>query len=268
MSRHIVIYAGIPSDKAGRDNDQAQRIRDNFAGEPNTTVTTVGGNGTGVWDRPGTAAGLAGAIAHAGSMINDSFFPEHEQFILFVTDHGDLHNKQPVATTVQSGTSHAVQAVQSFQTADLDGTDRITHPGFSLRVELPTGMTHPVGDPFNYMPLFQPGQWSLVLNNGVDAPFDLMEFEELYIDDGDGIIGNAAGEGMELSFEMDPDWWVESFFDVTFDVDMFNNSPFDVTVVDFSQDTGDVAKLPEPATIGLLAAGLAVLARRRRRAAA
>ncbi len=93
-SRHIVVYAGIPDSNPGRDNDQAQRIRDQFASEPNTTVTTVGGNGTGVWDHPGTAADLAGAIAYAGQMIDDSMFPENEQFILFVTDHGDLHNKQ------------------------------------------------------------------------------------------------------------------------------------------------------------------------------
>ncbi len=126
-------------------------------------------------------------------------------------------------------------------------------------------MTHPVGDPFGYAPFFQPGDWAIELDNGVDPLILLTEFEELFVEQDDGIIGNAPGEGLELSFDCDPDWWVESFFDVTFDVDMFNNSPFDINVLDFSQDTGSVAKVPEPATMGLLSLGLAALIARRRR---
>ena len=243
-SRHIVVYAGQPDDSPGRDEDQALDIWANNFTEPCTTVSLVGGDGGGIWDQPGSAAGLRNAIASAGQAIRDSDDPSAEQFILFVTDHGDLHKKEPVTTPVPQLSSVTINSVSSFQTPELTGTSNIIDPGFSIRLELPTGMTHPVGPPFSYVPFYQPGDWNMILDNGVLPPLPLDVFEELYVDlDGSGIIGDVADEGVELAFKMDPNFWVDSFFDVTYDVDIFNNTPDEVLLVDFSQDTGPVAKL-------------------------
>jgi hypothetical protein len=86
-SRHVLVYAGIPwtSSSQPADNWQRDTIENNFAGEYQTTVTTVGGDGTGGWDYPGTFTGLQDAIKDIGQKMN-----ENEQFILYVTDHGDI----------------------------------------------------------------------------------------------------------------------------------------------------------------------------------
>jgi hypothetical protein len=85
-SRHILVYAGTPDGGNGTsDAAQLATIQANFAGEPNTTVTAVGGDGTGAWDYPGTEEGLEDGLEEISELMN-----EHEQFILFVTDHGDL----------------------------------------------------------------------------------------------------------------------------------------------------------------------------------
>jgi len=88
----------------------------------------------------------------------------------------------------------------------------------------------------------------------------------LFVDlNGNGIIGDVSGEGVELFYELDPDVWIDSFFDVTYNVDIRNNTPNDILLMDFSQDTGPVAKLPEPATMVMLAlGGLAILRRNRK----
>jgi hypothetical protein len=89
-SRHILIYAGTPDGGNGTsDDDQRNKIVGNFAGEPNTSVTTVGGaGGAGSpgagWQHPGTEAGLKDALNTIKAQMNSD-----EQFILFVTDHGD-----------------------------------------------------------------------------------------------------------------------------------------------------------------------------------
>lgn len=84
-SRHILVYAGSPDGGGGTsDEEQLETIENNFAGEANTTVTSVGGDGTGDWDYPATEEGLKDALEEISKMMN-----ENEQFILFVTDHGD-----------------------------------------------------------------------------------------------------------------------------------------------------------------------------------
>lgn len=85
-SRHILVYAGSPDGGNGTsDEEQLETIKDNFSGEDGatTTITSVGGEGTGVWDYPGTEEGLEDALEEIEQVMN-----EHEQFIMFVTDHG------------------------------------------------------------------------------------------------------------------------------------------------------------------------------------
>lgn len=90
QSRHVLVYGGCRSNNpASTALDVADRdaVVANFAGDLNTTVTTVGMDGaTGGWNFPGTLEGLRQALEQIGGQMN-----EHEQFILFVTDHGDLH---------------------------------------------------------------------------------------------------------------------------------------------------------------------------------
>ena len=270
-SRHIVVYAGQPDSSPGRDWDQALGIFSNNHAPPGSTVTLVGGDsGGGFWDHPGTATGLRDAIRQAGEAIDASDDPSAEQFILFVTDHGDLHKKEPVTTTITQNSSVNLPGVSSFQTTtpipELTGTTNIVDPGFSIRISLPSGLIHPVGDPFAYVPFYVTGNFSLTLDNHSDPLFNLTEFEELFVDlDGSGIIGDAPDEGVELFYELDPDTWIESFFDVTYDVGIFNNTPNDITLMDFSQDTGPVAKTPEPSTFVLIALGFGAIFFRRRR---
>lgn len=116
-SRHIIFYAGQPQDqqsylesqdgytvngtedpKATEVGDPAvrDRVKSNFANQPNTTVRTVGGkpvsedstDGMNGWDLAGTYQGLERAIKEAGEAIRNAPDPSAEQFILYVGDHG------------------------------------------------------------------------------------------------------------------------------------------------------------------------------------
>jgi hypothetical protein len=96
-SRHVLVYAGKPE---YRDNIDRIKIQNNFANQPNTTVTTVGGSGGPGWDYAGTREGLRKALEEIGQQMNSD-----EQFILFVTDHGDLHpEKKDVSVASSSDT--------------------------------------------------------------------------------------------------------------------------------------------------------------------
>ncbi len=99
-SRHILVYGGITNglDRADRDD-----IKRNFAGEPNTTVTTVGTDKPPVvpndWDHPGTEKGLTDALKVIKPQLDST-----EQFILFVTDHGDKDAVDDVCDETSPGT--------------------------------------------------------------------------------------------------------------------------------------------------------------------
>jgi hypothetical protein len=88
-SRHVLVYAGKPHSSSNEPYDKWQRdtIKANFAtgGTGTTTVTTVGGEGKDGWDYPGTLQGLRDALKDIGNEMSPD-----EQFVLFVTDHGDI----------------------------------------------------------------------------------------------------------------------------------------------------------------------------------
>lgn len=80
-SRHVLVYAGAPE---ALDDQIRDQIVQNFAGQPDTTVTTVGGAGAADgWDYPGTFEGFRDALIEISALMDAD-----EQFILFVTDHG------------------------------------------------------------------------------------------------------------------------------------------------------------------------------------
>ncbi len=241
-SRHVVVYAGIPDSSEGRDNDQRDTVKSNFAGDQNTTVTTVGGKGVADgYDKPGSAAGLKAAIKEAGDAIRNSPHPEREQFLLFVTDHGDLHNVAPVMTPVPpQQPAPIVQNFPSFIRPDFEDPEALQEPGFSVFIDFfEGGLLHPADEEV-YEPFFVPGALEMRLM-GPFGEILLPEFEELYAESEDGLIGNAPGEGVRIQFDPGP-LGVDSFFDVFYDVELFNRSEVPLLVTEFSQDSGPVAK--------------------------
>lgn len=130
----------------------------------------------------------------------------------------------------------------AFVTADFQ--ERVfDRPGFSITVDI-APFTHEVGDdPTAYTPFFPTNAWRLLLTpQPPAAPLLLTGFEERFIEANDGVVGNAPGEGLRLFFPVDPAVFADSFFDITYDVEIFNDTPDQYLVVDFSQDTGSVAK--------------------------
>ena len=91
-SRHVLFYAGQPDSLPDRDVDQRNEMDNNFKDKLNTSFTSVGGNpdsegnGTDGWDYPGNFDGLKAALMEIGKQMS-----KDEQFILFVSDHGDRH---------------------------------------------------------------------------------------------------------------------------------------------------------------------------------
>lgn len=82
-STHVLVWAGKPNQL---DQDDIDNIAGNFGGNPNTTVTVLSGDGTGSnTDGAATLDNLIDAMDSIGSVMGPG-----EQFILFVTDHGDL----------------------------------------------------------------------------------------------------------------------------------------------------------------------------------
>jgi hypothetical protein len=251
-SRHVIVYAGMP-DKKGRDNAQRDKIKANFTGETNTTVTTVGGEGPkNGWDKHGWKRGLQEAINEAAAAIEAAPDPSKEQFLLFVTDHGDMHNVEYVTTPVPSSNSVVVANVAAFVTPDFQER-QFERPGFSITVNI-APFFHEVNDPTDYTPFFPDDSWRILLTPpSPAAPILLTEFEERFIEWEDGIIGNEPEEGVRIFFPVEPTLFVDSFFDITYDVEIFNDTPDQFQLMTFSQDTGPVAKSEQGSLIGEVA---------------
>ena len=80
QSTHVLVWAGHPNWQDQADIDD---VRNNFDG-PNETVTVLSGDGVGA-DGAATLGNLIDAVAAIGAQMTPQ-----EQFVLFVTDHGDL----------------------------------------------------------------------------------------------------------------------------------------------------------------------------------
>ncbi|MBN2578920.1 MAG: hypothetical protein JXB10_08010 [Pirellulales bacterium] len=240
-SRHVVVYAGDPNNADAKMRD---KISSSFSGGYNTTVTTVGGNGSSSgWGAPGTPKDLEAAIKAAGDAIRSSSNPANEQFLLYVTDHGDLHNVQTVTTSIPPTTSHTVSAYTTFTPADLNPAE-LSLPGFSLFV---SGMTHVIDDLYEYTPYFQPGDWSISLTETTTHENIIFnDFQELFLDWDNDVVEPIPGEGLKLFFPCNPTIFGDSFFDTEWDVDIFNNTPDPYFLEEFSQDSGMVGKPPLP----------------------
>ncbi|HMP96755.1 MAG TPA: hypothetical protein PKA51_07535, partial [Kiritimatiellia bacterium] len=219
-SRHVVFYAGQPDDRRGRDVDQDARIGRNFSGEPNTTYEAVAGTTAGGWDQNGTAAGLRQAIQNAGAAITNSPHPDQEQFILYVTDHGDFHVTAAIMTHV-FGPPLVFSNFPTFQSnaisRDAILRDPGSTPGFSFFVPFHPGgdLLHSISDP--YLPYFPGGAQLHITVESPDAPPPLVFSEVIELPfelNNNAILGDFPGEGLVLFFPVSKPLFVDSFFDV------------------------------------------------------
>lgn len=85
-STHVLVWAGDPNSYDWAD---VQRVRNNFAGKPNTTVTVLAGDGMNpLSNGPADAFQLELAMKVIGAKMDDG---ADEQFIFYVADHGTKH---------------------------------------------------------------------------------------------------------------------------------------------------------------------------------
>ncbi|MGC9400470.1 MAG: matrixin family metalloprotease [Anaerolineae bacterium] len=138
QSRHVLVYGGCDSVNGALDRADRDAIEANFADDISTTVTTVGMNGAaGGWDYPGTLAGLRSALAEISAQMD-----ENEQFILFVTNHGDKHPATRDVQVPTDGSTGVEITVQPQLISDMLA-DSANESGTGITLFLPEQFTAP-----------------------------------------------------------------------------------------------------------------------------
>jgi hypothetical protein len=272
QSRHVLVYAGAP--RAPQDDADRDAVEQNFAGQPNTTVRSVGDKSQAGWDRPATPENLRKAIQEIGEEIAASPDPSKEQFIFFGGDHGDYHGQvflNPVTRekfVVQPGDTLRGQGFSGFDGAKLDPAILEqapgNRPGFSVFVPFDGSTPHPVPEALaSYTPFFGPGSFSLSVGPTGGPPLiSISDFLELPYELADmgattDVLGDFPGEGVQLFFEVPESFFVASFFDVSLDLDVTNHTASPQGIQWLSQDSGEVPRMiPEPSSASLALAGL------------
>ena len=222
-SRHVLVYAGQPDPKKGRDNDQRDAIVKNFAGQSATTVTTVGGDGTGGWDYSGTMEGLKKALKAIEKNMS-----ENEQFILFVTDHGDKHSCKENVMIAGPGapTIHTIEIPEPMYEDMI--YDQSNQPDFSI---------------------FTSGPMKLPSLEGLSVNGEVFEEFEVYALDYNGNGEIEYDEGYEYIFPIDEDVLVqgENFIEIFISSAVWHEivSPL------MSLGSGAIAKLEAPITASI-----------------
>ncbi len=276
-SRHILVYAGQPDAGAGRDVDQRNAIKNAFAGQANTTVRSAGGAGGGGWDNAGTAAGLRSALKSIQTEINNSADPSSEQFILYVTDHGDLHKQDDSPPPVLPGNGpnvyFATSVIPGYTTSEIQPIILTSDPSNQPAVEAFISLTSPQIS----IPVFD-----AFLQPTVGLPMPLTNYQLNPVDLAgpssgtlpDGIVGNAPGEGWEVVFPISESILLNNynspmFVSVGEDMSSFapGTSPFQFDYIGIT--IGEIAKanpIPEPTALATIVLLSGAFVRRRRNA--
>jgi hypothetical protein len=180
-SRHILVFAGSPN---SADNGYVNTIKNNFEGQSATTVTAVGANGAAPYSYPGTLQGLKDALKAIKPQMNPN-----EQFIMFVTDHGNKHVVD--AAPLNLGDSSQSEPL-SFPEPTRE--DMLNDPNNTPRVSL-----FSPGD-------IQPGPITVYTTNQMfsnvtfDWPIDLNDDGDL-IDEGEGWLALVEIDESQINWE-------------------------------------------------------------------
>jgi len=285
-SRHIVVYAGQPQRKKVRgrtveghtelderideaeldvgDDMDRDTIKDNFNGQPNTTVETCGGEpdpndeskGQNGWDHPGTPEGLKDAIKNAAKRIKEAGDDKIEQFILFVTDHGfgetlkqfeERRKKvEKVKRTSLADPFKSFGAGSSYAHHIMH--DKQAIPGFRVALNFehsPFDIHRDAAGKF--IPRYKSGDFELEIAPVGKQPIHLAEFSETALEIGTtGRLGDTPGDELNLYFPMKKDQFVNQTFGSDLAISLLNNSNEDVFVTTVAQSTGAIAKSGGP----------------------
>ncbi len=204
-------------------------------------MTSVGGcNGT--YDHPGTHKGLSDALKKIGEDIAASDDPCGEEFILFVSDHGDIHRMDvtvPHSTLPNSTSVYSIQPwpIPLDPMPWLDTPDNVTSVSFFV----PLGAVNSRVHNLNFGDLFHPGNWTVQVI-GMQGPLNLTQFVETHVEFNDIFIGNRPLEGVRLSFPIPEQLFMDSFFDVFVCVQVTNRTSRPWTISNVSLDSGNIQK--------------------------
>jgi hypothetical protein len=278
-SRHIVIFMGQPEAKQviaqNHDgsitipsaqgtlmtiDDVADRdaVKASFSNEPNTTVTTAGGNpspdnasaGQNGWDFPGDADGLKRAIEQAGQAIRASADPATEQFILFVGDHGSQTSPflvTPYSLGAGSSGLFNVNLENSGVSASLSYTLQLSvdnQPAINLQYTLaPGGGQNPqlqapalagaAAVANIQVELTIPGQPVIRLSQPTVHIFDI---------DGDGVVEPGLGEHVNLQFPVAETLVLRHLLLQPFEAKVINGTTTNLVLQQFGLSTGRISR--------------------------
>ncbi|MDX9975808.1 MAG: PEP-CTERM sorting domain-containing protein, partial [FCB group bacterium] len=212
----------------------------NFGGNPNTTVTVLSGNGTGAnTDGAATMDNLIDSLDDIG----DEMGPD-EQFVLFVTDHGNL----------DEGVTNFNLDNGFAQITDLDMTayfDMLEDPNNIPSLTLTSSI-----DPFSLVNNI--GTVALngntVFDSGINSFFDV--FTEIQFDfDNDGLTDEYRLTATLLEGWFNP---LDNVIGFTYEGD----SPLPLDLVALNSGAISRKIIPEPTTMTLMTLGALMAARR------
>ena len=218
-SCHVLVWAGKP---ASLDWDDVEDIRNNFAGQPNTTVTVLAGDGSdpdgsGDIEAPDGAATF-NDLRQALKDIATKMAPD-EQFILFVTDHGNIAPSTWNLVIPKNGHVNVLMGVNPHLYDKIQG-DPTAHPY--------VGIFSPMS-----APPIPPGTLTISVN-GL-GPYTVgQNVEQTELDyDGDGVT-----DQYEYDIPVDKATLVAGDNSVV----LYNSGPADLTLYSVSLDSGAIQR--------------------------